>query len=154
MEWLPIDAVEDVNTGPAMMFAKIQAVGGKSTQAAELGRDVVGDGDGANLQGADTGGEEGNGRQSQGGRIEESGGNGVAVYVELYPPREIGDGSALVLVAMDVMEGNRDGEPRKNRKNLELNVSFRVKMAARVRVAQSAAGCQAFDQTFTVGIVI
>jgi hypothetical protein len=149
VEWLPINAVEDVNIGPAMMFAEIQAVGGKTTQAAELGRDVVCNSDGTDLQGTDTGGEE----RNQGGRIEESGGNGVTPYVELYPPREIFYGSALVLVTMDVMECDRDREPRENRKNLELNVSFRVKMVARVRVAQIAAGRQAFDQTLTVGIV-
>jgi hypothetical protein len=105
-------------------------------------------------QGTYTCGEEGNGRQSQGGRIEESGGNGVASYVELYPPRKIFDRSALVLMAVDVMKGNRDGEPRKNRKNLELNICFRVKMLPRVRVAQIAAGRQAFDQIFTICIVI
>jgi hypothetical protein len=84
---LPVNGIKDCNAVPFVVSMKINLVFGKTTEAAELGGNVVGNGDRTNLKAAEAGGKNGNCGKMIHSRFEEPSGDDITVGIELGFPR-------------------------------------------------------------------
>jgi hypothetical protein len=87
VKWLPVNGIKDGNGGPFVVSVKINLVFRETTEAAELGGNVVSNGDCPNLKAAEAGRKKGNGGKRMCSRVKEPSGDEIAVCVELGFPR-------------------------------------------------------------------
>jgi hypothetical protein len=122
VEGLPVDHVEDRDIRAVMMPAKINFVGRKMAQATALGEDMMGNRDGPDLlKATNTGRKEWDAGKGFIVSSNEVGGDSVTSNIKLYRPREILERNFLVLVAEDVMKGDRRGETVQSSEGLQFN---------------------------------
>jgi hypothetical protein len=77
----------------------------------------------------------------------------ITLNVQLNFPREVLDRSAIVLVAVNVVENDSAREPSENREDLQLDICFRVQVSTGVGVLKIATGSKPFDETLAVRVV-
>jgi hypothetical protein len=139
VERVPVDRIEDGDVWPIVVLAQIGTVRRKATIAAELGGNMVSDRNGPNLKAAFASGEEGDSREPVRGGCQNGGCNPITFNVQLDRPGEVFFGDIVVLMTVNVMKDDRDGEAGKQRQDLEFKIHFGIKITAGVRISQGAA---------------
>jgi hypothetical protein len=142
---IPVDCIEDGNSGPVVMTAKIQLVHGESTVTSELSRSMMGEGNRPDLKTAFASGEERNRRERGSGSLQDPSHNEVTMDVQLNVPRTFVRGDVVIVVTLDMAKGDESLEPVEDGQNLELQIRFRVEITAWVGVDKGTAGSKAFD---------